>query len=43
MKMMWFSTFTVWFTLNAAVAVRLLFSVTVQALRPLQAPLHPAK
>jgi hypothetical protein len=43
MKMIWFNTFTVWLTLNVAVAVRLLFIVTVHAPVPLQAPLHPAK
>ena len=43
MKMMWFRTFTVWFTLTVAVALRLPFIVTVQALSPEHAPLQPAK
>ena len=43
MKMMWFKTFTVWLTLKVAVAVKLLFIVTVHADVPLQAPLQPAK
>jgi hypothetical protein len=42
--MMWLRTFTVWLTLNVAVADRLLFMVTVHLpALPLQAPLQPAK
>ena len=43
MKIIWFKTFTVWLTLKVAIAVKLLFMVTVHVPMPVQAPLHPAK